>query len=115
MGESYSIRVDSRDGTTTIRLTGEIDIAAGRDVRAAIADSILGDPLDRLVIDLTDTTFLDSTGINALVLARHAARFAAAVLEVTAGPPSVMRVLELSGLQRFLNVRPALERLPSAG
>ena len=115
MGEPYSIRVDSHGGMTTISLGGEIDVAAGRSVRAAVADSILVDPRpDRLVIDLTDTTFMDSTGLNALVLARHAARFVGAVLEVTSGPPTVMRVLEISGLQRFLNVRSPPPSLISA-
>jgi stage II sporulation protein AA (anti-sigma F factor antagonist) len=116
MSEPYSVRVDSHDGTTTIRLGGEIDLVAGRSVRNAVADSILGDRPDRLVIDLTDTTFLGSTGVNALVLAHHAAHFVGAVLEVTPGPPNVMWVvLEISGLERFLNVRPAPQTLMSTG
>jgi anti-anti-sigma factor len=115
MGQPYSIRVDSKDGTTTIRLGGEIDLVAGRNVRAAVADSILGDRPDRLVIDLTDTTFLGSAGVNALVLAHHAAHFVGAALEVTPGPPSVMWVvLEISGLERFLNVsRPPQSLMPT--
>jgi anti-anti-sigma factor len=116
MGEPYSIRVDSHDGTTTIRLGGEIDLAAGRTVRTAVADSILGDRPDRLVIDLTETTFLGSTGVSALVLAHHAAHFVGATLEVTPGPPSVMWVVvEISGLERFLNVRRAPEPLMPTG
>jgi anti-anti-sigma factor len=74
--------VDGHYGTTTIRLGGEIDVAAGPDVRAAVADSILGDRPHRLVIDLTVTTFTDSTGVNALELARRAAEAVSPVVEV---------------------------------
>ena|SRR5260221_3372101 len=107
MDDPFLVRVDSYDGTTTVRLRGDIDIAAGRVVRAAIADSVLDKtPPSRLVIDLTEATFLGSAGLNALVLARYAAGFVDAVLEVTSGPPNVMRVVELSELERFLNIRP---------
>jgi anti-anti-sigma factor len=114
--EPYSIVVDSDDGTTTIRLGGEIDVAAARGVRVAVADSILDNPPPRcLVIDLRDTTFLGSTGINALVLARSAAGFVRATLRVTPGPANVMRVIELCGLQHVLNVRQEPEPLISTG
>jgi anti-anti-sigma factor len=116
MGEAYSVRVDSGHRTTTIHLGGEIDIAAGPDIRAAVADAILDKPSPaRLVVDLTDTTFLGSTGLGALVLGHHAARFVGAVLEVASGPPNVMRVIERSGLERFLNVRRAPEPLVATG
>jgi anti-anti-sigma factor len=115
MGELYSIHVDSHDGTTTIRLRGEIDLAADRELRAVVSDSILSrPPPDRLEIDLVETTFLGSTGLNALVLAHHATGFVGAVLHVTSAAPNVMRVLQLSGL-RFLNLGPAPRPLISAG
>ena len=97
MGKPYSVRVDSHDGTTTIRLAGEIDAAAGPDVRAAVAGIILGEPPTRLVFDLTDTTFADSTAMNALVLAHHAALMVGASIEVRSNP-RVDRMLEISGV-----------------
>ena len=103
MGKPYSVQVKRHDGTTTIRLGGEIDAAAGPDVRAAVADSILDRP-DRLVIDLTDLTFLDSTGFHALHYARDATEAVRAALEIIVGPKTPMRVLEVTAGVRFENL-----------
>lgn len=100
MGEAYSVRVESHDGATTIVLDGEIDLVAGPAVRAAVADAVLRFPPKRLVIDLTGTTFMDSTGVNALVLARHVARMVGASIEVMPSP-AVARILEVFGLPDF--------------
>src|SRR5260221_282493 len=101
MGKPYAIRVDSYARTTTIRLRGGIDFAAGPDVRAAIAASILADPPDRLVIDLTAVTFIDADGVDALSLARHAAGFVRARLEVTPSAAIGSRILEMSELHSY--------------
>ena len=100
MAELYSVGVERQDGTTTIRLGGEIDLCAGPAVRSAVADVILGEPPTRLVFDLADTTFADSTAMNALVLAHHAALMVGASIEVTSNPV-VDRVLEVSGVAAF--------------
>jgi anti-anti-sigma factor len=111
LGKPYAIRVDSYAGTTTIRLRGDIDSAASRDVRAAIADSILADPPDRLVIDLTAVTFIDTDGVDALSLARHAAAFIRARLEITPSAATGNGILELSELHPYV----AREPLRSVG
>ena len=103
MVKPYSVRVDSQCGTTTIVLGGEIDLAAGPEVRATIADVILAEPQTRLVIDLTATTFMDSTAVNALMLAHHAAAKVGASFEVRSNP-TVDRVLEVSGVAALLGV-----------
>jgi len=113
MGKAYAIRVDSHRGTTTIRLSGDINMAAGRDLRAAVADSILGDPPHQLVIDLTAVTYIDRGGVDALGLARHAAGFVGARFDVKPGSPTAMQMLETSDLIRFVHV--AAEPLPAVG
>jgi anti-anti-sigma factor len=97
--EQCSIRADTYDGTATIQLGGEIDVASRQGVLSVVADSVFGDRPDRVVIDLTETTFVDSSGISLLVLACHAAESVGADYEVTAGPGTAPRILELSGLR----------------
>ncbi|MEY2452807.1 MAG: hypothetical protein QOD92_2381 [Acidimicrobiaceae bacterium] len=99
MSEQCSIRTNNDDGTTTIRLGGEIDVASRRDLLSVVADSVFGERPERVVIDLTDTTFVDSSGIELLSLACHAADSVGADYEVTAGPRTATRVLELSGVR----------------
>lgn len=102
MVEPYSVRVERREGTATIRLGGAIDLCAGPDVRIAVAEVVLGEPPTRLVVDLSDVTFADSTAMNALVLAHHAAVLVGASIEVTSNP-AVDRVLEISGVSSLFS------------
>jgi anti-anti-sigma factor len=58
-----SLRAEEKDGVVIARLDGEIDMANARDLGgqliSAIANSTLG-----LVLDLSGTTYLDSSGIQ---------------------------------------------------
>ena len=75
-----------------VRLEGEIDISAVENVvhelarAAAISEDV--------IIDLTDVTFIDSTGIGLLAQALSKG----ATLAFDGAPDHVRRVIELSGL-----------------
>ena len=58
----------------------------------------------RLVVDLGEVTFMDSTGIRLLLRAREHALQRGASLLVVRGPEDVMRVLELVGLDAQLDI-----------
>jgi anti-anti-sigma factor len=55
-----------------------------------------------VVIDLRRLTFVDSTGVAALVAADRHARRAGRSLAIVKGPAQVQRVLELCGLTEVL-------------
>jgi anti-anti-sigma factor len=97
--EQYSIRADSYEGTATIQLGGGIDVTARQGVLSVVADAVFGARPGRVVIDLTETTSVDASGIDLLALACHAAESVGADYEVTAGPRTAARALELSGLR----------------
>jgi anti-sigma B factor antagonist len=86
-------------------MRGEIDLAAARSVRTEIADAFACHSA-HVRIDLQDVTFMDSTGLNLLALAHRAAVVAGVVLTIVPGPPSVMRALELSGLDELFTFEP---------
>jgi anti-anti-sigma regulatory factor len=56
------------------------------------------------VVDLGETSFLDSTGINNLVLAHKAAQAASIRLIVQPGPASIMRTLRIAGIDWMLGL-----------
>lgn len=64
----------------------------------------------RLVIDLTETTFMDSSGLNVLARAhRHAGRLKEAI--VLRGPcPTVLRTLKLTGMAELVTIEPTSSR-----
>jgi anti-sigma B factor antagonist len=55
-----------------------------------------------VVIDLRQLTFMDSTGVAALVAADRYARRDGWSLAIVKGPPQVQRVLEICGLTEVL-------------
>jgi anti-anti-sigma factor len=55
-----------------------------------------------IVIDLCQLTFLDSTGVRALVAADSYARRDGWNLAIVKGPPQVQRILEICGLTEVL-------------
>lgn len=84
---------------------GEIDIAtAGELERSLLAAADRGGPVE---IDLRDTTFIDSTGLSALIrLATTMADPPDPALVVLAAPqPAVRKTLMVSGLDRIVTIR----------
>ena len=86
-----------------LAISGQLDVGG----IAAAQKRLLGlelRPADQLVLDLSELSFMDSTGIRLILQAReHALRHGAGFVMVR-GPESVMRVLELVGLDEQLDI-----------
>lgn len=54
---------DGADGTAVLHVAGDIDLSNVERFRQALAG---GPPGERFVVDLTDVTYLDSSGVAAL-------------------------------------------------
>ena len=90
--------------TTTISLAGDLDPATAPQLDAAIKDAIATDGLERVVLDLSKLTFIDSSGLRVFVTARQA--LSALDIELTLRSPSVTarRLLDITGLGEILSV-----------
>jgi len=86
-----------------LELRGELDVAASTSILKQLIQLDLRRG-ERLVLDLRDVDFIDSTGIRLLFQARSHAERAGAAFTVVAGPPPVMRVLRLVGLDEQLDI-----------
>jgi anti-sigma B factor antagonist len=58
-----------RPGAAVVRLEGEIDLSSSH-VLSETIDSMLSSDLREVVIDATSVTFMDSTGLHALIQAK---------------------------------------------
>ena len=99
-GTSFGVVVEDRDDPTVLRLEGEFDMVSAPDLLAA-ANDVLGRGEPNLVLDLSELSFLDSTGISTLLLLSRKA--AALGGSVTLRSPSqrVQQVLRISGLTGY--------------
>jgi anti-anti-sigma factor len=90
--------------------TGELDAADAPALRSTWA-CLAEDQPPAVVVDLAGVTFLDCAGLSVLVRANHDAR---THLLLCAVPPSVDRLLALTGLSGAFTRVPALAA-PSEG
>ena len=98
--------VEDRDGAIVVRLAGELDLYNAHLVRDALLAAAKREP-ERLVIELSEVTFIDSTGLGVLIEARTKLKNRGAFL--LAGPGlETRRALEISGLDRHFAVHDSL-------
>jgi anti-anti-sigma factor len=84
-----------------LRLHGEIDVANS----AALVDAVhaaTGEGDTGVVLDLTEVTFVDSSGLRAIVRSLEALGRSGIGLTVRNAAPHVRRLFELSGLDSLL-------------
>jgi len=75
---------------------GELDLVGTPRLEQTIRD-LLASGFDRLVVDLTNVEFIDSTGLRLLLALQASADEGTLALEIRPGPPAVQRIFELTG------------------
>ena len=94
MPTPFSWRVTVEASRVRLVLSGEVDIAAQEEVLAAVA-AVPPTPLP-LVVDLGGVTFVDGSGLSALMALTQAAVDRGMSIGFTHRPPVVERVLDLT-------------------
>jgi anti-sigma B factor antagonist len=105
--EQPVIAVEDRDGGVLVRLGGELDLYNAEHVRRALLDAAKRAP-ERLVLDLTEVEFIDSTALGALIEAR-AAMPDRRGLSLAAPGIETRRALQVSGLDRHLPMHDSVD------
>lgn len=94
--EGFSVEAAVVDGTTVVRVSGEVDAASSPDVAAALDGAAHeGRPV---LLDLSRTTFIDSAGIRILVRSMWAIREAGSSLRLASASEQVETVLRITGI-----------------
>ena len=73
MGE-LGIAVERQDGVTRLDVAGELDLATAPALREAVAGLLAAGEALTLVLELSGVSFLDSSGLGALLQARAEVR-----------------------------------------
>jgi anti-anti-sigma factor len=69
-----AITMDFPPGAVIVRLVGEMDLSTEVAVKGAVARALVQtDPSMMLQVDVADVSFIDSSGLRSLILARQAA------------------------------------------
>ncbi len=115
LDQELQITVAQERDVTVVAVGGELDAASTPELQASFAHTLVHDG-HPVVLDLAACTFVDSTGLHAIIEARELARDHGGRLEVCAASDSaVARVIEvaLPGLIELHPTRTATLDAPS--
>ncbi len=95
LGALFEIDVSSAEGEVkVVALRGELDFDEAP-AFARVLDALRADGEREVVVDLSDLTFIDSSGISVLVVAARAASADGGMLVVASPTPHVQRVFDI--------------------
>ncbi|HZO66291.1 MAG TPA: STAS domain-containing protein [Kribbellaceae bacterium] len=102
VSDDFKVMIVGADGEAVVYLVGELDLA----VRDRLVDALTqaSATRHRLVIDLSRTTFIDSTGLKALVDLWRRRGDAGLELVLREPSPAVMHTLQMAGLADLLPI-----------
>jgi anti-sigma B factor antagonist len=104
--------VETLGGALVVHLVGELDLYNAGEVRSALEEAADRKP-ERLVVDLAEVEFVDSTVLGVLIEGRRRLENNRAFL-IAAPGREVRRALEVSGLDRHLNVHESIDEALAA-
>ncbi|HXH79311.1 STAS domain-containing protein [Nocardioides sp.] len=103
----FNVRTTDQ-GLGVVAPHGRLNMVAARHLRDAI-NGLIGGGTTRIVVDLADTTFIDSSALGALVAGLKSARQVGGDLRIARPTESVMTVFRLTNLDKVLRPRDDVE------
>jgi anti-sigma B factor antagonist len=106
--EGISIRRSELEGgTVVLSICGELDLASAPSLKWALNDEVQAGA-SRLVLDLSEVTFMDSTAIGVLVGIKRALSDGER-LSLVHLTPDVQKTLEITGLESSFRIYSSVE------
>ncbi len=95
--EDFRLEVSHNGNESVVEVSGELDAYTTPQLRKAL-ESTLERASKRIVVGLGGTSFIDSTGLGAMVAASRRATALGGELVIDSPRPSVYRILQITGL-----------------
>jgi anti-sigma B factor antagonist len=99
----FEVTVSKKPGIPVLAVRGEIDVASAPELHASLSD-LIRQGSEIVMVDLSEVSFIDSSGLGALVGAEKEMRGAGHELRLVVTQPQIMRLLELTGLDQVFTV-----------
>jgi stage II sporulation protein AA (anti-sigma F factor antagonist) len=113
-GKPVQIAIRRLGRTANVRLAGEFDLKAAPQVREQL-DGLIDSGSQRIVIDLRQVRFLDSSGLGVLLgRYRRISERGGSIYLLTAAEGSVRTVLEMSGVRQVMPLLASESEVPRA-
>src|SRR6476659_948 len=101
--QGLSVGSEERDGVFRVALRGELDVSTAPRFNGVMSDARIRH-CHTVVVDLSELTFMDSTGLSAVLVGEMHARTRGQRFAVVRGPRHVQELFRLTGVDHFLEV-----------
>lgn len=102
------IEISTQQERTVVSVSGEIDLATQGQLRNELNELIVAGKVD-LVLDLTGVSFVDSTGLGALIGTRRRVHGFHGSLALVIPDDAVMKVFTITGLEKVFDIHTTLD------
>jgi anti-sigma B factor antagonist len=103
------------DSTYVIALTGEVDLYTAPEFKQQLLD-VIAKGAKGVIVDFSDTTFIDSTTLGVLVGGVKRLRAQDGQLSLVCSDRNITKIFEITGLDRVFTIYPTRdEALAKAG
>ena len=99
----FEVAAEEQPGFCVLEVRGEIDVASAPDFQGSLSE-LIGRGAEVVVVDLSEVSFVDSTGLGVLVGAETQVRQAGKSLRLVVTQPQIMKLLELTGLDEVFTI-----------
>ena len=99
--------VIKKPGVSIVVLKGDVDLESSPTAREILLKSVSG--TDRVLVDLSSVTYIDSSGVASLVEALQAAKRNGGAFALVAASDPTRRVLELARLDKVFTMYASVE------
>lgn len=103
-----SLAVRTVQDRTVLDVTGEVDVYSAPELRERLAET-LSAAAPSLVVNLSEVSFLDSTGIGTLVSGLNRAVQFGGKLTLVCDQERILKLFRITGLDTVFTIRPTVE------
>lgn len=108
------VDTEERDGWAIVAVSGEVDVVTSPSIRSEVVNLVTSGSID-VVLDLARVDFIDSFGLGVLVGALKRVNSHGGRLRIVIGERRVREVLELTGMDRVLDLFDSLDAALAGG
>lgn len=101
--QDFEVRVTPEQDRIRVYVTGELDLATAPLLEQPLTNALEAG-FDKLVLDLTDLTFIDSSGLRLVIQTHRKAADIDASLTVEGAHGAPLKAFELAGLTSYLEL-----------
>ena len=106
--EDLRLEATERDGVAVLAVFGEVDVATAPQLRQMLVETASAGH-QRVVVDLTQVEFLDSTGLGVLVSGLKRFRTFGGDLTVAGAQARVRKVFDITGLTNVFGLHETVD------